>query len=243
MEKLSFRLEVFEGPLDLLLNLISKNKLNIYDIPISQLLEQYLEYLSKMHEMDLEVTCDFLVMASNLVQIKSSMLLPKHDELDVQDPRYELISTLIEYKTCKQMAKELRERSQGFEEFARTQVQVEQDMTYRLLHSATELLKAISFSDVKIQRRMPPPLTAFNGIVGRHIVSVTSKIIYVLKQLLKDNKKTFFSFFNKSKDRSEIVATFLALLELIKAKRIIVEDADNITTYINIIKGENKRWK
>ena len=243
MEKLSFRLEVFEGPLDLLLSLISKNKLNIYDIPISQLLDQYLDYLSKMNEMDMEVTCDFLVMASNLVQIKSSMLLPKHEGLDVQDPRYELIAKLIEYKTCKQMAGELKNRLQGFDEFTRTQLQIEQDMTYKLKHAASELLNAISFSDVKIQRRMPPPITSFNGIVGSHIVSVTSKIIYILRQLIKDNKKAFFSFFIKAQSRSETVATFLALLELIKAKRIIAEDAENKTTYIKIIKGDNKRWK
>lgn len=243
MEKLSYRLEVFEGPLDLLLSLISKNKLNIYDIPISQLLEQYLEYLSKMNEMDMEVTSDFLVMASNLVQIKSSMLLPKHDELEVQDPRYELIAKLIEYKTCKQMAEELKKIYKGFDEFTRAQFQFEQDMTYKLKHSSKELSNAISFSDVKIQRRMPPPITSFNGIVGGHIVSVTSKIIFVLKQLLKENKKSFFSFFKNAKNRSETVATFLAILELIKAKRIIAEDAENKTTYIKIIKGDIKRWK
>lgn len=243
MEKLSFRLEVFEGPLDLLLSLISKNKLSIYEIPISQLLEQYLAYLSIMHDMDMEVTSDFLVMASRLVQIKSSMLLPRHEELDVQDPRYDLIATLIEYKTCKQLAEELKKRSQGFESLSRAQVQIEQDMTYRLRHSATELVQAISFSDVKIRRRMPPPISAFNGIVGRHIVSVTSKVFNVLRQLIIDNRKPFFSFFNKSKERSETVAIFLALLELIKAKRIVVEESENMTTYIKIIRGDNKRWK
>jgi segregation and condensation protein A len=243
MEKLSFRLEVFEGPIDLLLSLISKNKLNIYDIQISQLLEQYLKYLSNMRDMDMEVTSDFLVMASHLVQIKSSMLLPKHDELDSKDPRYDLIATLIEYKTCKLMAEKLRNSSQGFDSLARSPIQFEQDMTYLLQHSADELLQSISFSDIKIQRRMPPPISMFNGIVGSEIVSVTSKVFSVLKQLINDNTKSFFSFFNKSKQRSEIVAIFLALLELIKAKRIITDDSDGMTTNIKIVKGDNKRWK
>jgi segregation and condensation protein A len=243
MEKLSFRLEVFEGPLDLLLSLISKNKLNIYDIPISQLLEQYLEYLSNMRDMDMEVTCDFLVMASHLVQIKSSMLLPKHEELDAKDPRYDLMATLIEYKTCKLLAEILKNNLQGFDSLSRTPMLLEQDMTYLLHHSANELLQSISFADVKIQRRMPPPISSFNGIVGSEIVSVTSKVFSVLKQLIHNNTKSFFSFFNKSKKRSEIVATFLALLELIKAKRIITDDSDEMITNIKIVKDDNKRWK
>ncbi|MDR3643690.1 MAG: segregation/condensation protein A [Clostridia bacterium] len=234
MEKLSFKLEVFEGPLDALLFLISKNKLNIYDIPISELLSQYMGYLNAMQEMDLEITSDFLEMASRLVQIKTAMLLPRHEESDEPDPRDELMNTLIEYGTCKRMAAALRERAAGFDLFTRAPVKFGRDAVYHLSHDADELRKAIFSTAVKIKRRMPPPASAFTGVVGRQIVSVASRIIHILRCLVSEGVHPMESLFDSSRSRSEAVATFLALLELIKSKRVALEDVES-TPYVKII--------
>ena len=113
MEKLSFKLEVFEGPLDLLLFLIQKNKVSIYDIPVSIITEQYMEYLKLMETNDLEISSEFLVMAARLLYIKSKMLLPKHEELEgeeEEDPRQELIQNLVEYKKYKEVSKFFSDR-------------------------------------------------------------------------------------------------------------------------------------
>lgn len=223
MEKLSFRLEVFEGPLDVLLYLIAKHKLNIYDIPIAELLSQYLTYLGVMREMDLDVTSEFLEMASRLVQIKSSMLLPKYEGEDGEDPRSELMATLIEYQTCKQMAKSLAARAGGFDCFTREPITLEQDLTYRRRHLPVELYEAYLSAAGKAKRRLPPTISAFRGIVGRKIVTVASRVVHIVRRLISEGKKDWNELFEDATGRSEAVATFLAVLELVKSKKIIVE--------------------
>jgi segregation and condensation protein A len=230
MEKLSFKLPVFEGPLDALLYLISKNKLNIYDIPISELLEQYMEYLSLMSDMDLEITSDFLEMASRLVQIKSSMLLPKDDK--EPDEKQKFIAALIEYKTCKAMAQALKERGIGFDTFTREPQEIEIEQTYKLKHDAEILRSAYLALGDRIKSRRKPTTDEFKGVVGRKVVSVTSRIIHVIKRLFIEGKKSFYSFFDDSTGRSEAVATFLALLELVRSKRIAIDDDSDKTVYV-----------
>ena len=131
MEKLSYKLEVFEGPLDLLLHLIEKNKLNIYDIQISELLEQYMEQINIMQEQDLDVAGEFLSMASRLVQIKSAMLLPKYEE--AEEMKKELSGQLIEYRKCKRVAKMLAETI-SFDSFCREPAKIRADMRYKRSH-------------------------------------------------------------------------------------------------------------
>jgi segregation and condensation protein A len=238
MEKLSFRLPVFEGPLDVLLFLISKNKLNIYDIPITELLRQYIEYLNILHEMDLDVASEFLEMASKLVQIKSSMLLPKYEGED-NDPRNELVTALIEYQTAKAMALALGGRCEGFNAFVREPQEVEHDETYHCKHKPDELLKAYFAVAGKARRRLPPPASAFQKIVAGHIVSVSSRVVHILKRLIREGRQGFSMMFEDSTGRSEAVATFLALLELIKNKRVVVEQDDNINV-VKLSKGETQ---
>lgn len=227
MEKLSFRLPVFEGPLDALLYLISKNKLNIYEVSISELLDQYLEYLSEMSKMDLEITSEFLEMASRLVQIKSGELLPKTEEDKAKGNQF--LTALIEYKTCKAMAQALSLRNSGMNCFVRQPQQVKHDGTYTSRHKPDELLKAYLLLGSKIKSRRPPTTDSFRGVVGRRIVSVASRIIHVIKKLLTGNHRSFNSMFEDSTGRSEAVATFLALLELVKSNRIIIEDDEDKT--------------
>ncbi len=221
METISYRLPVFEGPLDLLLHLVQKNKINIYDIPIAELLEQYLEAIERWKEADLEVASEFLEMAARLVQIKSSLLLPRQEE--AERLRQELTGELIEYQLCQEAARRLAKRYIGGDVFVRGPEEREPDTTYRRRHEPEELLDAYLAAAGRGRRKLPPPAKAFSGIVSRTIVSVSSRITYVLGRLYQGRQVTCRTLYEASRSRSEMVATFLALLELIKDKRIWVE--------------------
>lgn len=236
MERLVYKLEAFEGPLDVLLFLISKNKLNIYDIPIADLLTQYLEYLGAMKEMDLDVTSDFLEMASKLVQIKSALLLPKRDDDDESDPRRELMMTLIEYKTCKAMAEGLKARNEGFNCFVREPEVIDHDDTYKAQHERIELYRAYLAVKGRIRRHLPPPASAFHGIMDTKIISVTSRIVHVIKRLMRGGVRQLNELFDDATGRSEAVATFLAVLELIKSRKIVV-DGENGNETVKIVRS------
>ena len=213
METISYRLPVFEGPLDLLLYLVQKNKLNIYDIPIAEVLQQYMETIDRMKDADLDVASEFLDMAARLVQIKSSMLLPKHEEAEAL--RQELTGELIEYQLCQEAARRLAARNVGGDLFVREPVEIEPDLTYRRQHPKEELYDAYLAAAGRGRRRLPPPPQAFSGIVSRKIVSVSSKIIFVLRRLYKREPVAYDALFREARTKSELVATFLALLELV----------------------------
>lgn len=221
-EKLTFKLEQFEGPLDLLLFLISKHKLNIYEIEIAKLLEQYLASIDEAQFQNMEVASEFLEMASRLVYLKTIALLPRHEEEEEQ-LRQELTGQLLEYQACKRVALLLASHNRSADLFVREPAALETDFTYALTHSPNDLIAAYFMAMGKAQKRMPPPVTAFSGIVKHRIVSVTSKIIFVLKRLYKQRLVRFESLFETG-DRSELVATFLAVLELVKSKRVSVSE-------------------
>ena len=218
MEDLQFKLDQFEGPLDLLLTLISKHKMNIFDIEISALLDQYLAYLQTVREMDMEVTGDFLEMASRLIHIKTVSLLPKHEE--GEQLKKELTGELIEYSKCKAAAALLIERFCGYDVFCRAPSEPETDKLYRRVHSQQELLRAYRNLFGKVQSRQLPSQEEFTPIVAKRVVSVGSRILFVMKNLYRRSVTTLGGLFEKSRDRSEMVATFLAVLELIKAGRV-----------------------
>lgn len=227
MEKISYKLEAFEGPLDLLLHLISKHKLNIYDIPIVTLVEQYVEYVRQMQESDMYVASNFLEMAARLVYLKSVSLLPVYTE--AEELKKELQGELIEYRDMKLIAQKLSEtNTPGFDCFVREQLKMDIDQTYRRIHEPQELISAyISAAGKKII--IPPPIEAFREIVVKKIVSVSSKISNIFSKLkVKGSKAAFKSFFSDAASRSDMVATFLAILELTKSKKIVVTgDGEN----------------
>lgn len=229
MEKLNFKLEVFEGPLDLMLYLISKHKLNISDISITTLLEQYLDYIEQMKMADLEVASEFLAMAAHLVYIKTVSLLPKPEEAEAL--KKELEGQLLEYQLCKAVAARLKDRFQGNNIFVRSPQKVETDKTYGLIHEKEQLLKAYLSAVGKAKRYLPPPKTVFSGIVSKRMVSITSRILFVLNKLYSSGEVPYHEFF-QSADRGELVATFLAMLELIKSSRITISE-DNTTVFFN----------
>lgn len=237
MDKLSYKLDVFEGPLDLLLTLIAKNKLNIYDINISQLLEQYMEQIKLMQDNDMDVASEFLEMAARLVYIKTVMLLPQHDEVD--SLKEELSAELLEYSVCKQMAKELSTMTDGFGRFVRSQMKIECDKTYKRKHEAVELIDAYLSAVGRGLRHLPPPVDNFKPLVAKKIVAVSTKVISILRNLRKKTKVKWKSLFAESKSRSELVATFLAILELVKARRVTVDGEGEKMTVTMFGKEDN----
>ncbi|MBQ1388682.1 MAG: segregation/condensation protein A [Clostridia bacterium] len=235
MEQITYSLPVFEGPLDLLLTLIAKNKLNIYDIEISLLLEQYTEKIKEMQEEQMEVASEFLEMASRLVYIKSTMLLPKHEE-EVEELKKELTGQLLEYRECKRIAAVMAGLV-SFDSFCREPSKVDYDMTYTRTHNAIVLAQAYVRAAGRGKRKLPPTAESFRGIVARRIVPVGSRIVRVLRTLRKKGTVTYSGLFYECEDKPELVATFLAILELVKGKRIRVEgDGDDAT--VMLVEGE-----
>ncbi|ANU53365.1 segregation/condensation protein A [Acutalibacter muris] len=220
MEKLQYRLENFEGPLDLLLNLVAKNKIDIYDIPIAELLEQYMEQIDLMREADMDVASEFLEMAARLVYIKTASLLPRQE--DEEDPRMELTGLLLEYQQCKAAAEKLREMA-AFNTVTRPPEELPADFIYKRLHDPRELGQALRAAWGKGKSLMPPKPESFSALVSARIVSVASQTVYVLRTLWKRGSIAYRALFAEKEERSARVAVFLALLELVKNRRVRVE--------------------
>ena len=239
MEKISYKINEFEGPLDLLLHLISKNKLDIHDIQISLILDQYLEHIGLMAEMDMDVSSEFLEMAARLVYIKTVSLLPKHEEAD--DLKKELTGQLIEYQECKRVAAMLFERI-SFDLFSRKEEQIEFDTDYALQHDVKDLLKAYV---VAVGRKNIKPVNvtkdSFSGILEAKMVSVTTKVVFVLRKLWSGNEVLYKEIFDGNDCRSADIATFLAILELTKSKRIILIGEGDTLRLKLMGKGARKR--
>ena len=225
METLSYKLEVFEGPLDLLLTLIAKNKLNIYDIPITLLLEQYMEQIERMQSENLDIASEFLEMAARLVHIKSVSLLPKREEEEAL--RRELTGQLLEYQQCRETAEKLRAMV-SFDRLVRPQSKIPADHAYKRHHAPEEMLAAYLSAMGRKRRLAPPTAEAFSGIVAKPVVSVASQIVFVLRSLWKRRRVPFRELFRGKRDSSERIAAFLAVLELVKGRRLRVEgDGDD----------------
>ena len=220
MTELNFKLENFEGPLDVLLMLIQKHKLNIYDIEISVLLDQFLGYLERMTEADIEVTSDFLEMAARLILIKSAALLPKEES---EKLKQELQGQLIELALAKTMAAKLKKRWQGDMIFVREPVELEIDSAYRQIHEPEELLSAYGVLAERSRRKEsynPPPA---QPIVEKSYVSVFTGVVSILKSLRLHGNVPLDEIYGKC-GRSKKVAIFLAILELSKDGRIMISD-------------------
>ena len=232
MEELKFRLDSFEGPLDLLLMLIKKNKVSIYDIPIALILEQYLEVMNRMKEMDLEISSEFLVLAATLLQIKSKMLLPKEESEEEEgvDPREELVKRLAEYKKIKEAVPFFRERENiGIYMFFKTPDVIERKPPELDTSSLTadNLIEAYRRAYRRLERVLPPPKASFTGIVGHERVSIKSRVLKLFNKLKTRSKVFFKDLFKGTKTRAEAVASFLAVLELIRIKKLQVEYSEN----------------
>jgi len=221
------KLEIFEGPLDLLLYLINKEEIDIYDIPIAKITDQYLEYLEVLKLLDLNIAGEFLVMAATLIHIKSKMLLPPEqtegEEKEEADPRAELVKRLLEYKKFKEAASELSSmESQQKHYFSRVGPGIDiedlKDKDDFFEASLFDLITAFT----KVLKDIPKEI--FYQVIKDEF-TVSEKIHDILHILVERNKIIFTELFNKAKNKFEIITTFLALLELIKMKEIVVMQA------------------
>lgn len=223
---LTFSLEeVFEGPLDLLLALIAKNKVSIYDIPIQIIFEQYMDYIAKMELFNMEVASSFIVMAAQLMVIKSRMLLPPKED-DEEDPRQELVDMLLEYQRAKETAGELHDRELTYMgRFEKSPEKIEAEPEYTLEHDLTLLKEALvrAYSRKFSNDELAPLEEPIDELItATRQISVTEKIETVVSVLKSVKRTTLGSVFMTSETKHELVATFLALLELIKGRRVTV---------------------
>ena len=226
----------FVGPLDLILHLLSKNKMEIKDIQISLILEQYLEWMNQRKEMDLEVASEFVTMASHLVFIKTRMLLSIHDEEAISEME-QLIATLEahqrneNYLKIKAVVPRMQERFQRGRDFICKQPEpLQTDKVYRYVHQKEDLLRAMNQVMSRSDQKIIPPVTAFQGIVGREVYPVAEKAGEILRRLMQLGVTGFRALFRENRTRSEVVATFLAVLELCKANRILLSGDQNDCT-------------
>lgn len=229
--EISYKLENFEGPLDLLLHLIEKNKVSIYDIPIVTITEQYLDYVSRMEKEDLDLVSEFLVMAATLIDIKSRMLLPADvdEEGEEEDPRAELVRRLLEYKAYKYMARELEEMEEGAErllykeptipkEVAKYEPPVDLDSLLGDLTLAK--LQKIFESVIKRKEDKIDPVRSNFGTIRKEPVSLEQKISSVMGFARQHRNFSFRQMLERQADKVEVVVTFLAVLELMKLGKI-----------------------
>lgn len=222
MNQIKFKIEDFEGPLDLLLVLISKNKMSIADVEIITIINQYLQIINSTDEKDLDSASEFIDMAARLVYLKSVYLLPKDDK--GEKLKAELQGQLTEYSMAKKAAEKLRNRFVGDKIIFRPAQYIEEDNTYNLVHSKKTIVTAYERLSTKGLAKKPPETKIFETIVNKPVVSVNVKIYSVLKGIIKNKVTTIYSAFNDMKSKSEAVATFLAVLELMRAKRIELSD-------------------
>lgn len=234
---LSVKLKVFEGPLDLLLYLIEKNKIDIYDIPIVLVTEQYLDYIKQMETEDMNIMSEFLVMAATLLDIKCKMLLPKevNEEGEEEDPRAELVQKLLEYKMYKYMAYELRDRQvDSGKSWYKKPMLPKEVAEYKFPIDYNELIGDVSLarlheifkSVMKRQEDKIDPIRSQFGKIEKDEINIEDKQNYI-EEYMKNNK--YFSFrelLEKQGNKLEMIVTFLTILEMMKQGVITIEQED-----------------
>ncbi|MBO4284530.1 MAG: segregation/condensation protein A [Clostridia bacterium] len=224
MSEPTYKLDQFEGPLDLLLTLCQKNKVDITDIPIALICRQYLEYLEEAERMDMEVAGEFIVMAAELMAIKAKMLLPR-PALDGQDPRKELADALLLLQQAKDAAAELKPL---YEEYSGRMVkdndEVPPEKGFPLGLDTSLLTKALNVLLVRFKSSEQPPATVFDPLIKHRVVSVEEKIDDILNILNIQETASLFFLLKDAENRSELLARFIGILELVKLQRIIITE-------------------
>ena len=223
--------EDFEGPLDVIFLLLSKNKIEIQDVSITAILEQYLAYLEEMKRLDMEIASEFITMASHLMLIKTKMLLSAAEAAEAQSELDQLRQSLIERQRREAM-EQMRIAIAALEPrndigrcmFTKAPEPLRKDNTYRYRHEPEDMLRALDEIAERNQRRLPPPTVNFKGIVGKEPYPVSRKAKEVLRTLILRGIARLKNLFKGNKTRTEIVATFLAILDLCKTNSVLLED-------------------
>ena len=227
----SEQMEDFEGPLDVIFTLLSKNKIEIQNVSITAILEQYLAYLDEMKRLDMEIASEFITMASHLMLIKTKMLLSAAEQAEAHSELEQLRKSLEE-----------RERKEALEQIRKALIQLEprneigrciftkdpepvrRDPTYRYIHAPEDLLRALDMITERSERMLPPPTVNFKGIVGKEPYPVSRKSAQVLRRLIQHGIVRLKALFRGNRSRSEIVATFIAILDLCKNNKVTLTD-------------------
>lgn len=224
-------MEDFEGPLDVIFLLLSKNKIEIQDVSITAILEQYLAYLDEMKRLDMEIASEFITMASHLMLIKTKMLLSAAEQAEAESELDLLRQSLIE-RQRKEAMEQIRTAISWLEPrneigrclFTKEPEPLRRDQTYRYKHEPADLLKALDNISERNQRRLPPPTVNFKGIVGKERYPVSRKTGEILRRLILRGVERLKNLFKGNKTRSEIVATFISVLEMCKTGSVMLED-------------------
>ena len=227
-------MEDFEGPLDVIFELLSKNKIEIKDVSITDILEQYTAYLDEMKRLDMEIASEFITMASHLMLIKTKMLLSEAERLEAESELESLRKSLADRERKEAIAEVrkavafLEPRNEiGRNSFTKQPEPLKKDKTYRYRHEPEDLLKALDTIAERSARMLPPPTVNFRGIVGKEPYPVTKKAAQVVRRLVQYGVMKLKNLFRGNRSRSEIVATFLAILELCKTNSVTLEDDVN----------------
>ena len=224
-------MEDFNGPLDVIFLLLSKNKIEIQDVSITAILEQYLAYLDEMKRLDMEIASEFITMASHLMLIKTKMLLSAAEQAEAETELDQLRQSLIE-RQRKEAIESIRTAVSWLEPrneigrclFTKEPEPLRRDQTYRYQHETRDLLRSLDNIAERNQRRLPPPTVNFKGIVGKEPYPIGRKTGEVLRLLLLRGMEKLKNLFKGNRSRSEIVATFLAVLDLCKTNSVTLED-------------------
>lgn len=223
MEELTYRLDRYEGPLDLLLTLIAKNKVSITDIPIAKICDQYMEYIEINQRMDLEIASDFIVMASELMLIKSRMLLPREEE-ESEDPRASLVDRLLLYQKAKEAAEELKPLYAEYSgRMAKDVDEIPPDRGVPLGLDPALLSRAMNAMLIRLRsRESRPPEQMIRPLTSTKTYSVEEEIGGILTRIEEQGEATLFYIMRVANERSQLLAMFMGLLELIKMKQVLV---------------------
>ena len=230
---LTVKLQVFEGPLDLLLHLLDKNKVNIYDIPIVEITNQYMAYIREMKHLDLNLMSEFLVMAATLIDIKSKMLLPvdETDDEETEDPRAELVAQLIEYKMYKCISYELKDRQMDAQKAMFKEPSIPEEVTaFEEPINMDELIADLTLSRlndifktiIRKQQNKIDPIRSKFGKIEKEEVSLTKKMVFLEQYATLHSRFSFCDLLEEQCGKMEIVVTFLAILELMKMGKIFI---------------------
>ena len=228
MEALTYRLETFEGPLDLLLSLIQKNKVEISDIPISLICDQYMAYITEAERLDMDLASEFIVMASELMLIKSKMLLPKA-EPEEEDPRAELAEALIKYQQAKAAAALLGKAYPTFSgRMVKDTDEISVDKTFVADQSVTSLCLAVRRIIAYREEHPPADKVTFTPMIARPIVPVEAKIVGILRHFEKKERVSMTDLIEEAVSLPDMIAVFLGILELVKLRRIVLVERDDV---------------
>ena len=227
MEALTYRLEAFEGPLDLLLSLIQKNKVEISDIPISLICDQYMAYITEAERLDMDLASEFIVMASELMLIKSKMLLPKA-EPEEEDPRAGLAEALLKYQQAKAAAALL---GKAYPKFSGRMVkdtdEISVDKTFVADQSVTSLCLAVRRIIAYREEHPAPDKVTFTPMIAKPIVPVEAKIVGILRHFETKERVSMTSLIEDAVSLPDMIAVFLGILELVKLRRIMLVETDD----------------